>query len=121
MVWARTAPSRKYDVGAERVVHFRAGTTPGWPEVAAKLVASGESPILRMIDGLPAFPDEVPDPTWKELRVGLAGGMVTLRRDADTIRCVIWGNDDPALRAALDTSVRAVASAGGGAPDTPTG
>jgi hypothetical protein len=107
-------------VGAERVVHFRAGTSPGWPEIAAKLVTSGESPILRMIDGLPALPDEVPDLTWKELRVGLTGGMVTLRRDADTIRCVIWSNDDPALRAALDTSVRAVASAGDGTLDMPT-
>jgi hypothetical protein len=46
--------------------------------------------------------------------------MVTLRRDAETIRCIVWGSDDPALRAALDTSARAVASAGGGVLDTPT-
>jgi hypothetical protein len=67
-----------------------------------------------MIDGLPAFPDEVPDPAWKELRVGLAGGMVTLRRGADTIRCVVWGGDDPSIRAALETCARAVAAAGDG-------
>jgi hypothetical protein len=107
-------------MGAERVVHFRAGTSPGWPEIAAKLTADGEFPVLRMIDGLPAFPDEVPNPAWKELRIGLAGGMVTLRRDAETIRCIVWGGDDPALRAALDASVRAVASAGDGALDTPS-
>jgi hypothetical protein len=106
-------------VGAERVIHFQAGSSPGWPEIAAKLAAGGESPILRMIDGLPAFPDEVPDPAWKELRVGLAGGMVTLRREADTIRFVIWGSDDPPLRAALDACVRAVVSAGGGILDSP--
>lgn len=107
-------------MGAERVIRFRAGTSPGWPEIAAKLAASGESPVLRMIDGLPAFPDEVPDLAWKELRVGLAGGMVTLRRDADTIRCVIWGTGDPGLMAALDRSVQAIASAGGGLLDMPT-
>jgi hypothetical protein len=106
-------------VGTERVVHFRAGTSPGWPEIAAKLTAGGESPVLRMIDGLPAFPDEVPDSSWRELRVSLAAGMVTLRRDAESIRCIVWGRDDPALGAALDASVRAVASAGDGALDTP--
>lgn len=104
-------------MGAERVIHFRAGKLPGWPEIAAKLMASGESPVLRMIDGLPAFPDEVPDPTWKELRVGLAGGMVTLRREAETIRCIVWGSDDPALQAVLQVAAHAVASAGGGVLD----
>jgi len=104
-------------MGAERVVHFRAGTVPGWVEIAAKLTANGESPIIRMIDGLPAFPDEVPDPEWKELRIGLAGGMVTLRRDTETIRCIVWGSDDPALNAALDAAARAVISAGDSAQD----
>jgi hypothetical protein len=101
-------------VGVERVVHFPAGIAPGWPEIAAKLAAGGESPVLRMIDGLPAFPDEVPDPAWKELRVGLGGGMVTLRREADTIRCIAWGGGDPAVTSALDATARAVASAAGG-------
>jgi hypothetical protein len=72
-----------------------------------------------MIDGLPTFPDEIPDPEWKELRVGLAGGMVTLRRDGDSIRCTVWGSDDPGLRTALDATVLAAALAGGGTPDVP--
>jgi hypothetical protein len=105
-------------VGAERVVRFQSGTSPGWPEIAAKLAESGESPVLRMIDGLPAFPDEVPDPAWKELRVSLSGGMVTLRRDVDTVRCVVWGSDDPAIQSALETCTRAVASAGSGTDDS---
>ena len=104
-------------MGVERVVRFRAGSPPGWPEIAAKLAESGESPVLRMIDGLPAFPDEVPDPAWKELRVGLTGGMVTLRRDIDTIRCVVWGGDDPSIQAALETCARAGGSAGDGPID----
>ena len=31
--------------------------------------------VHGMIDGLPAFPDEVPEPGWKELRIGFASGM----------------------------------------------
>ena len=105
-------------MGTERVVRFRPGTSPGWPEIAAKLAESGETPVLRMIDGLPAFPDEVPDPAWRELRVGLTGGMVTLRRDVDAVRCVVWGGDDPAMRAALETCSRGVALAGDGTIDS---
>ena len=101
-------------MGVERVVRFPPGCSPGWPEIAAKFTAAGESPVLRMIDGLPAFPDEVPDPGWRELRVGLAGGMVTLRRHGDALRCVTWGSDDPALRRSLDHVISAAADAGGG-------
>lgn len=107
-------------MGIERVVRFRPGTSPGWPEIAAKLAESGEVPVLRMIDGLPAFPDEVPDLAWRELRVGLTGAMVTLRRDVDSVRCVVWGGDDPATQAALETCSRAVSSAGGGTVDSVT-
>ena len=103
-------------MGIQRVITFPSGTTPGWPAIAAELAAGGEVPTLRMIDGLPAFPDETPDPSWSELRVSLSGGMVTLRRHADTIQCVVWGNDDPALRSALELTTRAIASAGGVSP-----
>jgi hypothetical protein len=104
-------------MGIERVVNLPPGRTLGWPVIAARLAELGETPVLRMIDGLPAFPDEVPDPAWGELRVGLSGGMVTLRRDGDRVRCVTWGTDDPALRESLDRCVEAVARAGGGTPD----
>ncbi len=100
-------------MGVERTVRFP-GDPPGWPEIAARLAEAGERPAVRMIDGLPAFPDEVPDPGWRELRVALSGGMVTLRRAPDSIACVTWGTADPGLQAALELCARAVASAGGG-------
>lgn len=95
-------------MGVERVVNLPAGSPAPWPAARARLVSAGESPVLHMIDGLPAFPDEVPDDAWRELRIGLAAGMVTVRRDGPSaLRVVTWGTDDPALAAAAD----AVASA----------
>ena len=100
------------NVGAERVIRFTDGG-PSWPGIVEKLVAMGEQPVVRMIDGLPAFPDETPDAAWRELRVSLRGGMVTLRRDGDEIRCVVWGDADAALGASWDACCRAIGEAGG--------
>lgn len=52
---------------------------------------------LRMIDNQLAFPDESPPADWTELRFSSASGMMTLRRDVDSLRLVIWGNADPSL------------------------
>lgn len=90
-------------MGVERVVNLPAGGAPSWPAVRDRLAAAGAPPALRMIDGLPAFPDEVPADDWRELRIGLPAGMVTVRRDGPgTLRVVTWGTDDPALAAAAD-------------------
>jgi hypothetical protein len=108
-------------VGIERIVRFPAAV-PEWPAVAAKLAEVGETPAVRMIDGLPAFPDEVPEPGWQELRVGLASGMVTLRRVESEFRVVAWGTADPGLTRSWDHLCWAVAAAGGGElllPDGP--
>jgi hypothetical protein len=83
-------------MGQERVVRF-AGEPPEWPAIQAKLAERGLAAAVRMIDGLPAFPDEVPEPGWKELRIGFASGMVTLRRGPNQLACVVWGNADAAL------------------------
>jgi hypothetical protein len=74
-----------------------------------------------MIDGLPAFPDEEPSDDWKELRLAVSGGMVTIRRGANTIVCVVWGNADAKLNEAWERVVWACAAAGGGAIGTPGG
>jgi hypothetical protein len=79
-----------------------------WRALVERLTGLGESPVLRMIDGLPAFPDETPVEDWKELRIGLAGGMVTLRRTSDGYSCVTWGTADAALQESTDRLVRAV-------------
>ena len=81
----------------------------------------GEAPAVRMIDGQPAFPDEVPEPGWRELRVGLAGGMVTLRRTGSEVRVVTWGTADPVLTRSWDRLCWAVAAAGEGELLSPGG
>ena len=100
-------------MGIERVIHF-AKATPEWHRIAAKCIEIGEPAVLRMIDGLPAFPDEVPESEWQELRLGLAGGMVTLRRVGVSIHCVAWGTAEPTLQQSWDRCVWAVAAAGEG-------
>jgi hypothetical protein len=67
-----------------------------------------------MIDGLPAFPDECPPPGWRELRLGVPAGMVTLRRTADGFACIVWGNAEAKLIQSRDHVAWACAQAGNG-------
>jgi hypothetical protein len=107
-------------MGVQLTVTFPAGE-PGWPAVAAKLAEAGEAPAVRMIDGLPAFPDEVPEDGWREVRVGFAAGMVTITRTASEWRCTVWGTADPALLRAQAACAWAAASAGSGLVHTDAG
>ncbi|MFO0936468.1 MAG: hypothetical protein U0798_08165 [Gemmataceae bacterium] len=94
-------------MGFERTVASPGGVKPSWERVSQSLRNEGESPVLRMIDGLPAFPDEQPAENWTELRVGLSGGMVTIRWKAGTVSCVSWGTQDAGLSASFERVVRA--------------
>jgi hypothetical protein len=67
-----------------------------------------------MIDGQLAFPDEQPTASWTELRIGTPDGMVTIRRETDGVRLVVWGNADAALLQAWNTLAWAFAEAGSG-------
>ncbi len=101
-------------MGMERVITF-AGTEPTWPAVRDRMVAAGGGSMqMRMIDNLPAFPDEEPEPSWHELRVSLGGGMLTVRREAGRWRVVVWGNADEALKRDQDLLARACADSAGG-------
>ncbi|OWK47377.1 hypothetical protein FRUB_01076 [Fimbriiglobus ruber] len=82
--------------------------------IAERLGGVGQGTVVRMIDGLPAFPDEIPSPGWRELRVGLDAGMVTVRVTGPDIQCVVWGNADAGLVRAWNLCCWAVAAAGGG-------
>jgi hypothetical protein len=104
-------------MGLERTVQFPAGGVPAWGAVEAQLARVGASAPLRMIDGMPAFPDEEPDAGWRELRAGLPAGMVTVRRAGDALAVVVWSNADPALLAARDAVAWACAAAAGGMVD----
>jgi len=100
-------------MGQQRAIRFPAAE-PSWPAVMDELRAAGEHPILRMIDGMPAFPDEEPADGWTELRVSVTGGMVTVRRAVGEWACVVWGNADDDLRKGWDACTHAIARAGQG-------
>jgi hypothetical protein len=109
-------------MGPDCTVRFPAGSVPGWNAIRGQLARLGEPAPLRMIDGMPAFPDESPEAGWKELRLGFAPGMVTIRRSAgDEVQCIVWGNADAGLLAARDRVAWACAAAGGGTVGTPSG
>ena len=107
-------------MGMERIIELPAGGVPAWATIREQLHRVGEVAVLRMIDGLPAFPDEIPEPGWKELRVGLSAGMVTLRTAPQGLLCVVWGNADPSLRTSWDKLCWAAAAVGG-TVQTPSG
>jgi hypothetical protein len=108
-------------MGLDRKIRFPGGQLPSWEAIRTQLARIGESAPLRMIDGMPAFPDETPDPAWRELRVGTAAGMVTIRRGPDFLTCVIWGNPDDALTVAWNKVIWACTEAGQGLIDSPAG
>jgi len=96
------------------VVRYAGVTLPDWPIIQQRLQSLGEQVQIRMIDNLPAFPDEIPETGWKELRLGFTAGMVTLRRAADADHCIVWGNADSALQRAWQQLVYACAISGDG-------
>lgn len=108
-------------MGLDRTIRFPTADAPDWAAIRAALGCFGEPVAIRMIDGLPAFPDESPEAGWKELRLGLPAGMVTLRRGPGALTAVIWGTGEPALTQAWHQVVWACASAGGGVIETPSG
>jgi hypothetical protein len=93
-------------MGMERIVVFTA--EPSWPAVRDRLSAVGAAVQMRMIDNMPAFPDEEPPEDWQELRVTLGNGMLTLRREPGKIRVVVWGNADGATLRDQETLASAI-------------
>jgi hypothetical protein len=108
-------------MGVDRTVRFPIDETPTWDAIRHQLSRLGVIPSLRLIDGLPAFPNETPASDWKELRIATEAGMVTIRRGPCSLNCVIWGNADAALEAAWSAVTWACASAGNGLIDSSNG
>lgn len=108
-------------MGMDRTIRFSSGEPPPWNTIRDQLRRVGEEATIRMIDGMPAFPDETPDPSWRELRIGTAAGMVTVRHRHDSLSCVVWGSADSALIAAWHKVIWACAAAGPGTVETPSG
>lgn len=105
----------------EQTVTIPAEATLRWADLAGRLAERGYAVQPRMIDGLPAFPDEQPPDDWRELRVGTPAGMVTLRRSPGGVGVVTWGNAGPDLQRASHALLWAVAEVSGGRVETPTG
>ena len=101
-------------MGMDQKVTFPRDKTPTWPALAQFLAAKKFPIDMRMIDGELSFPDETPPETWRELRVGTPGGMITLRRDADGITLVTWGNADAKMRQAWNMLTWGIADLTGG-------
>ncbi len=108
-------------MGMTRAVSFPHGPPPEWEAVRARLASINTVPELRMIDGLPAYPDESLGHDWQEVRVSFGGSMVTLRRTKVGFECVAWGNADGPAVAGWNSLAWACASAGGGLVSTPSG
>jgi hypothetical protein len=107
-------------MGMDRNVIFP-GAPPAWPAVATLLAEKGVSIQMRMIDGELAFPDEQPPETWREIRVGCSGAMVTVRRLPEQVTLVVWGNADGNTRALWNALTWAWAAAGAGTIQTTEG
>jgi hypothetical protein len=108
-------------MGMEQSVRFDSKAIPAWSAFKAFLDGRGFPIQLRMIDGELAFPEENPPESWRELRVAMAQGMVTLRRENDRIVLVTWGNADAALLQAWNGLVWAIAEVGGGRVESASG
>lgn len=101
-------------MGMDQKVAFAPEKMPAWPQLTQFLAAKQFAIDLRMIDGELSFPDETPPDTWRELRVGTPGGMITLRRDPDGVTLVVWGNADAKMRQAWNALAWAIAHLSGG-------
>jgi hypothetical protein len=108
-------------MGMDQKATFAPEKLPSWQAVAELLAARSFPVQMRMIDGELAFPDEAPPETWKELRVGTPGGMITIRREPDGVTLVAWGNADANMRQAWNALTWAFAQLTDGTIRTATG
>lgn len=87
---------------------------------AARVIAGLQDPWqLRLIDGLPAFPDEAVPEEFREIRLALDGGMVTVVVEESGLKLVTWSAIDPPFRQAVDRLAAGLASAGSGTVQRP--
>lgn len=107
-------------MGMQQRVRLTSSVAP-WEAVRDLLGRRGYPVRLVMIDGQLALPDETPSADWRELRVTTPQGMVTLRREANAVTLVTWGNADLPLRQAWNALTWACAAVWAGTVDAPAG
>ncbi|MBJ7345528.1 MAG: hypothetical protein JHD09_09645 [Gemmataceae bacterium] len=64
----------------------------GWNKISGAMAKFEPKGTIRMADGQLTFPDEEPPTDWKELRIALPAGMVTIKRTPTGAMIVTWGN-----------------------------
>jgi hypothetical protein len=108
-------------MGMEQAVRFGSSGVPDYETLRDFLAGVGFPLQTRMIDSELAFPDEMPPQGWREIRVGTPAGMITFRREGNTVRFVTWGNSAPDLVRAWNALVWASAHVGNGTVITESG
>ena len=107
-------------MGLEQTVMFP-DAVPAWRDVQELLAKRGFPIQVRMIDDQLAFPDEIPEEPWHELRVSSDAGMVTLRRERNRVSLITWGNIDAPLLRTRNALAWAFGQAGNGRIQTDQG
>jgi len=82
----------------------------GRPSVAKVLASVSDSWCLRLVDGLPAFPDEAVPEEFNEIRLGLGGNMVTIKAVASGLNLVTWSGISIEFHDAVTRLAKALAS-----------
>ena len=108
-------------MGIEQSISFADQPIPSFTAVRDFLGPRGFPLQMGMIDGRLAFPDELPEANWRELRLRTPQGMVTVRRDGTRLIFVTWGNADASMLQAWNAVVWAFAAVGDGRVETPEG
>jgi hypothetical protein len=108
-------------MGMEQSVSFEGQPFPSFTALRDFLGSRGFPLQMGMIDGQLAFPDELPEADWHELRLRTPQGMVTVRRHGTRLIFVTWGNADASMLQAWNVLVWAFAAVGGGRIETPEG
>ena len=105
-------------MGMEQIVSFAGKPIPTFTAVRDFLSGRGFLPRMGMIDGQLAFPDELPEENWRELRLRTPAGMATVRREQERLIFVTWGNADAAMLQSWNALVWAFAEVGAGMVET---
>jgi len=89
-------------------VHVSLATPPSLAELLGRLAAAGTPATVIMVDGALCAPTAPPPAAFRDARLKLAAGTVTVRVVPGGVAVVVFGNADAALLAARDAVARAL-------------
>lgn len=89
-------------------------TIPGCEPGNVRVVAKDLGMALRLVENMPAFPDEEIPEEFSEIRLGSDGGMISVRNQPGALVLVVWGNAEESLCQALVKMAGGLAARGAG-------